>query len=125
MGHRVLVVDDEPDFLSTIRIRLSQAGYDVICAQDGRDALAKMKLKFPDVIVSDVMMPVMDGIDFFQELKSNPDTKSIPLIMMTVQNHLEDGLRAVGADGFLAKPVEADELIRTIQRCLERSVREE
>ena len=103
MAHKILLVDDEPDFLSVIRMRLSKSGYDVVCAHHGKDALDKLKLKRPDVIISDVMMPVMDGVDLYQEIKKNPETKNIPVIIITVKDKLEKSFSAVGADAFIAK----------------------
>ena len=120
MGHKVLVVDDEPDFLSVIRMRLSKAGYDVICAHHGRDALEKMKIKHPDAIITDVMMPVMDGVDFYQELKGNAETRSIPVIVMTVKDKLEESFRAVGAADFLTKPFEVEDLVTKIENSINR-----
>jgi CheY-like chemotaxis protein len=119
MGYRVLLVDDEPDFLAVIRARLSKAGYDVMCANHGRDAMDKLRIKSPDVIVSDVIMPVMDGIDLYQELKSSSETRRIPVIMMSVKDRLGESFRAVGADDFLAKPFEVDDLVKKIQRCID------
>jgi CheY-like chemotaxis protein len=116
---KVLLVDDEPDFLTVIRARLSKAGYDVICAHHGRDAMDKLRIKSPDVIVSDVIMPVMDGIDFYQQLKNSAETRKIPVIIMSIKEHLEQNFRAVGVDDFLAKPFEAADLIKKIQRCVE------
>ena len=112
---KVLLVDDEPDFLSVVRMRLSKSGYDVVCAHHGKDALDKIKLRKPDVVVTDVMMPVMDGVDLYQELKSNEDTKNIPVIVMTVKDKLEDSFRAVGIDEFVAKPFEMDELLKKLE----------
>ncbi len=118
MSCKVLLVDDEPDFLSVIRMRLSTAGYDVICAHHGQDAMDKLKIKCPDVIVSDVIMPVMDGVDLYQEVKKNHETRNIPIIMMTVKEQMRESFRAVGADGFLAKPFEVADLIQMIQGCI-------
>jgi len=125
MGHRVLLVDDEPDFLSVVRMRLSKGGYDVVCAHHGRDALEKMKLKRPDVIVTDVMMPVMDGVDFFQELQSNTETRKIPIIVMTVKDKLEESFRAVGVSDFVTKPFEVDDLVGKIESNISRDSADE
>lgn len=119
MGYRVLLVDDEQDFLTVMDRRLSKAGYDVICAHHGRDAIDKLRVKFPDVVVSDIIMPVMDGIDLYQELKNKSDTQQIPVIMMSVKEHLEESFRNAGADDFLAKPFEMEDLIAKIQKCID------
>jgi len=118
MGPKILLVDDEPDFLSVIRMRLSNEGYQVICASHGKDALDKIKIRHPDLIISDVMMPVMDGVDFFQEIKSNPETKDIPFIVITVKDKLQESFKAVGIDDFVAKPFEMDELLGKIRKIL-------
>ncbi|MEW5895727.1 MAG: response regulator [Candidatus Omnitrophota bacterium] len=118
MAYKILLVDDEPDFLSVVRMRLSKAGYDVICAKDGKDALDHLRLKIPDIIITDVMMPVMDGIDLFQELRNRPDTKDIPIIVITVKDRLEASFKAVGVDEFIAKPFEIEDLLKKVQKCL-------
>jgi len=118
MGHKILLVDDEPDFLSVIRMRLSNEGYNVICAAHGKDALDKIRIRRPDIIISDVMMPVMDGVDFFQEIKSDPETKDIPFVVITVKDKLQESFKAVGIDDFIAKPFEMDELLGKIRKVL-------
>lgn len=118
MSYKILLVDDEPDFLSVIRMRLSKAGYDVVCAHHGKDALDKIKLRHPDIIIADVMMPVMDGVDLYQELKSNENTRDIPIIIMTVKDKLEESFRAVGIENFVAKPFEIEDLLGKIELCL-------
>ena len=122
MGYKVLLVDDEPDFLAVMRARLSKAGYDVICAHHGKDALDKLRIKLPHVIVSDVIMPVMDGIDLYQSLKNSSETRHIPVIMVSVKEHLEGNFRAVGVNDFLAKPFEVGDLIKKIQGCIDRTL---
>lgn len=118
MRNKILLVDDEPDFLSVIRMRLSNEGYQVICASHGKDALDKIKIRRPDIIISDVMMPVMDGVDFFQEIKTDPETKDIPFIVITVKDKLQESFKAVGIDDFVAKPFEIDELLGKIRKIL-------
>lgn len=118
MKRKILLVDDEQDFLSVIRARLSKAGFRVICAHNGKEALAKLKTHKPLVIVTDVMMPVMDGVDFFQRLKADGNTRDIPVIVSTVKDQLEESFRAVGAAEFIAKPFEAGELVERIEKVL-------
>lgn len=119
MSYKILLVDDEPDFLSVIRMRLSKAGYDVVCAHHGKDALDKIKIRHPDIIIADVMMPVMDGVDLYQELKNNEVTRDIPVIIMTVKDKLEKSFRAVGIENFVAKPFEIEDLLGKIKMCLD------
>lgn len=119
---KILLVDDEQDFLSVIRARLSKAGFRVICAHNGKEALTKLKTHKPEVIITDVMMPVMDGVDFFQRLKAEGETRDIPVIVSTVKDQLEESFRAVGAAEFIAKPFEIRELVERIEKVLSTGV---
>lgn len=103
--HTLLLVEDNEDLLG-LMVRLLSAEYEIQTATNGREALDVVEAKDVDLIVSDVMMPVMDGIEFCKAVKSNFDTSHIPLILLTAKSQEEDRVEAYesGADAFIAKP---------------------
>jgi two-component system alkaline phosphatase synthesis response regulator PhoP len=113
---RVLVVDDFRDVVTMFTYALQQHGMEVISAPDGRAALAKVKEAAPNVIVSDVMMPEMDGLELCRQLRSDPHTKHIPIVMVTAggPDHTQAAL-AAGCDRVLSKPCSPKVLVATIQ----------
>lgn len=108
---RILVVDDEEMNRELIEALLEDFGHEVELAEDGVEALAKLKMDF-DLVLLDVMMPGMDGFEVARRIRANPDTKDLPIIMVTALSDREDRLRAVeaGANDFIAKPVDKMEL---------------
>ncbi len=109
---KVLVVDDEPQNRTLIKLFCGRWGYEVVEAQDGEEALLKVKEERPDVILMDAMMPRMDGFTATKTLKSDPQTEFIPVIMVTALDAREDRLKGIeaGADDFLTKPIDMEEL---------------
>lgn len=109
---KILVVDDDERNLKVISAMLAPLEYEVIMARDGEEALEKVNLEKPDVILLDIMMPKLDGFEVLKILKENEETKIIPVIMVTALKEVEDRARALelGADDFLTKPVEKMEL---------------
>jgi DNA-binding response OmpR family regulator len=121
-GGAVLVVDDEEQIRKLISVGLTRAGYDVTVACSGREALVHIAEASPQLIVSDVMMPEMDGFALLAQLRSEPDTRSIPLILLTAKSSTEDvvaGL-ALGADDYLRKPFNMTELLARVRAKMER-----
>jgi DNA-binding response OmpR family regulator len=117
---RILVVDDEPDILELARVILKSKGYEVITANDGQEALEKVSVSKPDLIILDILMPRMNGFEVCKKLKSDQETASIPILMFTVlgrDKDREQGLKA-GADDYLVKPFSAEELINIIKNRL-------
>lgn len=122
---RILVVDDEPDFVSVVKINLEKAGFQVETAFDGEEALGKIRENPPDAIVLDVMMPERDGYSVSATLKADERFKHIPVLLLTaVAEHVTstryshyDGM-AMEADDYLAKPASADEIIARLKRLL-------
>ncbi len=112
---KILLVEDEPDVLKVISLRLTAAGYEVVTAGNGQEGLARVIDQCPDLIVTDVLMPIMDGFTFYKKLKESPSTKDIPVLVLTARGHMEDSFRVMGADDFLAKPFEPDILISKIK----------
>ncbi|MCW5848875.1 MAG: glycosyltransferase [Anaerolineae bacterium] len=113
----VLLVDDEDQIRKLVSIALRRAGYEVMLAVDGLDALAQLAEITPDLIVSDVMMPNLDGFGLLARLRENAITRTIPVIMLTARGATEDivaGL-GLGADDYLAKPFQMSELVARVQ----------
>lgn len=117
---RILIVDDEPLNVDYLEQELEDLGYETRSAFDGQEALAVVADEVPDLILLDVMMPVMDGFAVCQQLKENEETRLIPIIIMTALNAVEDRVKGIeaGADDFLTKPVDERELRARIQTAL-------
>ena len=121
MAKLILVVDDSASMRRVVSIALKGAGYDVIEGCDGRDALAKLTGQKVHMIISDVNMPVMDGIAFLKAVKQMPAYKFTPVIMLTTESAEEkkrEG-QAAGARAWVVKPFQPEQLVNAVQRlCL-------
>ena len=115
---KILIVDDEPDMVYSLKLTIENAGYETTIANNGQEALKKVREEQPDLIVADVLMPVMDGFEFYKRLKQNKVTAFIPVIILTARGHMEDAFKVVGVDDFFAKPFENDILLSKIKRLL-------
>lgn len=115
---RILVCDDEKHIVRLVQINLEREGYTVLTAYDGKEGLAKAEAEKPDLIVLDVMMPYMDGFEVLRNLKKNPDTRDIPVIMLTAKAQDADVFRGwkEGVDTYLTKPFNPMELISFVKR---------
>lgn len=113
---RILAVDDDRIILKIITTTLRQQGYEIYTASNGREGLLAAKTKQPDVIITDMMMPEMDGIEFSSTLRQDPAFANTPVLMLTSQSDLEDKLNAfdAGVDDYLHKPFDTAELIARI-----------
>ena len=118
---RILVVDDERHIVRLVQVNLERAGYQVLTAFDGKEALKKVDSERPELIVLDVMMPYMDGFEVLKHLKSNPATKDIPVIMLTAKAQDADVFRgwSSGVDCYLTKPFNPMELLTFVKRIFE------
>ena len=120
MKRKVLIVDDELDVLKILNKRLSSAGYEVIEAQNGKDAIAQAKNQQPDLIILDIIMPGMGGAKTAEILKTDPLTERIPVIFLTcllAKEEEEGGVgKIVGGKYFIAKPYNPDELVEVIRK---------
>jgi PleD family two-component response regulator len=119
---KILVVDDEELSLRVVQTVLEAANYQVITAQDGELALRLAIEERPDLIISDIIMPEMDGIALTKKLKSKLITRSIPVIILTVKHDLTAEVKGLesGADDYLTKPFQPERLIARIKRLLNR-----
>ena len=120
---RVLVVEDEPAQLEILAYNLESDGFLVSRARDGEEALLLIREDVPDVIVMDWMMPHLSGIEVCRRLKSNPETRSIPVIILSARSEDEDKVRGleIGADDYVVKPYSVVELIARVRSQLRRS----
>jgi CheY-like chemotaxis protein len=123
MAHRILVVDDDPNALRLISYALHREGFEVIPAQNGPEALKLVIEQPPDLVVLDVMMPQMDGYEVCRQLRENPATARLPVIMLTAKSQVEDKVRGfkAGADDYVTKPVLPAELVARVRALLVRS----
>jgi DNA-binding response OmpR family regulator len=117
---RLLVVDDNENNRDIVSRLLEREGYQVSTAEDGAQALEQIKAQPPDLVLLDVMMPVMDGIEACKRMKDDPESRLIPVVIMTALGQVDDRVRGIqaGADDFLTKPVNRGELLARIQTSL-------
>ena len=120
MKARILVVDDNPDSLAIMRTILENHGYRVVAASSGADGLAALRSVPVDLVLLDVMMPDMSGIDVLQQIKLNAATARLPVILVTAKTHDEDLLSGYeyGADYYIPKPFTAKQLLYGIDLVL-------
>jgi len=118
MPKKILAVDDERHIVRLVEVNLARAGYQVVTAFDGREALQKVEAEKPDLVVLDVMMPYMDGFEVLRNLKANPVTAEIPVIMLTAKAQDADVFRGwqSGVDCYLTKPFNPMELLTFVKR---------
>ena len=117
---RLLLVDDEPDLVQMVSVRLKAAGYEVSTAYDGQEALEKVRHSQPDLVILDLMLPKLDGYKVCRLLKFDEKTRAIPILIFTARAQVEDVTLATecGADAYLTKPFEAKTLLAKIQELL-------
>ncbi len=113
----ILLVEDDHAIRLLITTVLKKAGYDVTQANDGREALARIAEAPPDLIISDVMMPHLDGFGLLTQLRADPSTRTIPLILLTARRTKDDIVSGLdlGADDYLVKPFDKDELLARVR----------
>jgi len=120
---KILVVDDENDIVELLQYNLEKEGYRISCAFSGEKCLEFIKTKLPDLVLLDLMLPEIDGLDVCKVLKNNPQTSSIPIIMLTAKGEETDivlGLE-LGADDYITKPFNLRELLARVKAVLRRT----
>jgi two-component system chemotaxis response regulator CheY len=122
MTASILTVDDSPSLRMAIRIALTGAGYSVTEAGDGQEGLDKANATRFDMIVTDLNMPVMDGLTMIRELRKSPAQSGVPIIFLTTESDdaMKQQAKAAGATGWLVKPFVADQLVKIARKVLGR-----
>lgn len=123
MAEKILVVDDDVDTLRLVGLMLQRQGYAIVAASNGRQAITMATAEMPDLIILDVMMPDMDGYEVTRQLRGNPQTAEIPIIMFTAKSQIDDKVSGFesGADDYLTKPTQPRELFAHVKALLARS----
>ena len=119
-SHKVLVVDDDPVIVRLLEVNFEMEGFTVVTAVDGQDGVDKARAEQPDVVVSDVMMPKLNGLELAATLKADEATKHIPIVLLSAKAQVDDirsGLDA-GADDYVTKPFEPLDLIDRVTKLL-------
>jgi DNA-binding response OmpR family regulator len=118
----VLVIDDDPVILELLRVNFEIEGFDVVCASDGEEGFARAHDHHPDVVISDIMMPRRDGLQLLSDLKGDPDTEDLPVILLSAKAQkaeVQQGLD-LGADDYITKPFDPLELIDRLNAVVSR-----
>jgi two-component system response regulator VicR len=118
---KIMVVDDEPDLVDVVRLILESDGYEVVTASGGQEALEKITVERPALVLLDIIMPKMDGWEVFSRIKGNPKTSEIPVIMLTAKDQRIDkliGLHVVKVNDYITKPFGRAELLERIKKVL-------
>jgi two-component system alkaline phosphatase synthesis response regulator PhoP len=118
---KILVVDDEPNIVRTLQDRLEMNGYSVVTASNGKEGLETALNEKPDIILLDIIMPIMDGHEMLGHLRKSDDCKNISVIMLTARSRNQDIARAnaCGIDDYIVKPFDLSELLEKIETILE------
>ena len=127
MKPKILVVDDEPDVIELIEFNLKAAGFDVLTAADGRQALDKARASLPHLVLLDLMLPEVDGLEVCKLLRQDACTRNIPVIMLTARTGEIDRVLGLelGADDYVTKPFSPRELVLRVKNLLKRRQPEE
>jgi two-component system phosphate regulon response regulator PhoB len=125
---KILVIEDEPDLLEVIQYNLDREGHKVIACRNGEQGLSRIRTDNPDLVILDLMLPGMDGVEVCRQVKADPVTRAIPIIMVTAKSEESDivlGL-GIGADDYITKPFSPRELVARVKVVLRRGpLREE
>lgn len=127
MPSQILVIEDHPDIVEIVRYNLEREGFRVSWAKDGEKGLAKVDEVNPDLLVLDLMLPTMSGHDVCRALRSQPKTKSLPIVMLTAKGEEADIVRGLelGADDYVTKPFSPRELTARVRALLRRTEKKE
>ncbi len=122
---KLLLIDDDPNLILLVRDYLEFRGYNVLTAENGRDALKILEKEIPDMIICDVMMPEMDGYTFLEQVRQNSRTDWIPVMFLSAKGQSQDRVKGLnlGADVYMVKPFEPEELVAQVESSLKQSIR--
>ena len=117
---KILIADDRPEVVELVRVTLEGEDYEIVDASNGKETLRKARLEKPDLVLLDVVMPKMDGFEVCRKLKKDPQTKEIPIIMLTAKGQEADKEkgREVGASDYITKPFSPSALLIKIEEIL-------
>jgi two-component system, chemotaxis family, chemotaxis protein CheY len=120
MNKKILSVDDSASIRQLVAFTLEKEGYEVVSAVDGQDALDKVKAATVDMVITDLNMPNVDGIQLIQALRSEPAFKFTPIVMLTTESAMnkKDAGKQAGATGWIVKPFKPEQLIAVVKRLL-------
>lgn len=120
MRNPILIVDDQKETCELFKEMLGQRGYqNVVTASDAKEGLNVINQQRPNLVLLDVLMPGMDGFMFFKTVRANPQTKDIPVVVITARDKMKDTFLAMGAAGFFAKPFDPETLLMTVKKLSE------
>ncbi len=119
-AQKILIADDEVYMLRLLEMTFKKGGYTVVSCRDGQEALAQAAATLPQLIVLDIMMPGLDGLGALRQLKSNPATRAIPVVVLSAKGHALTKVEAelAGAVLFMAKPFSPNQLLSEVQKIL-------
>jgi DNA-binding NarL/FixJ family response regulator len=122
---RLLLIDDDPNLILLVKDYLEFRGYEVITAENGREALEVLEQEVPDMIICDVMMPEMDGYSLVSAIRQDPKTSWIPVLFLSAKGQSQDRVKGlnIGADVYMVKPFEPEELVAQVESSLKQASR--
>ena len=119
MAKKILFVDDEPDVLTAVTFRLTKSGYNVITATDGEKAVSAIRTERPDLVLLDMRLPGINGMEVCRVIRSDPALKNIPIILFTASaSCIAEDCAKCGADDYILKPFDSKELLEKIYKYL-------
>jgi DNA-binding NarL/FixJ family response regulator len=123
---RLLLIDDDPNLILLVKDYLEFRGYEVITAENGREALEVLEQDIPDMIICDVMMPEMDGYQFVNQVRQDERTSWIPILFLSAKGQSQDKIKGlnIGADVYMVKPFEPEELVAQVEASLKQAYRQ-
>ena len=121
MSKRIVLAEDEPQIAKLVKFKLEKEGFEITWKDNGGDALDTIKQTRPDLVILDVMMPVMDGYHVLKKVKEDPELKHIPVIMLTAKGQERDVVKGfdLGSEDYIVKPFRPAELVARIKKILE------
>jgi DNA-binding NarL/FixJ family response regulator len=122
---RLLLIDDDPNLILLVKDYLEFRGYEVVTAENGREALEVLEQEIPDMIICDVMMPEMDGYALVKHVRENPLTSWVPVLFLSAKGQSQDRVKGLntGADVYMVKPFEPEELVAQVESSLKQAAR--